>query len=558
MDDLVEQFGAGDALVAPGDLAGAVEVVRERRVEDVVDERRFARPRHAGDDDEVAQRERDVDVLERVLTRSLDDEAATVLTATRLRHRDGQSAAEVTAGDGLLLREQALDRAGVDDLSPVLTGTGPDVDDPVGRRDRVLVVLDDDERVAEVAQARQRLDEAVVVALVKTDRRLVEDVEHADETRADLRREADALRLTTRQRAGGPVEREVVEADVEQEAETRRDLLDDALGDLPLARGEVDVVEEVRGLRDRQRAHLGDRLAADRHRQRLGLEACAVARRAWHLAHVALVALTAPLRLRLRVATLDERDDALEARRIGALTPETVAVGDVNLVVLALEQHRLRLGRQVAPRGVEVEPALLAERAHDADEIVGGTAALRPRQDRALAQRLVLVGDDEVGVDTQLGAETGAGRAGTERAVERERTRLDRVHRQRVVVRAGEPLRVTALERQLVVLVLGALAHDAFDDDEAVREAEGRLDRVGEALAAAEVVRPLRDETVDDDVDRVLLLLLQRRRFAQRHRLTVDTGTGEALRLQFGEQVDVLALAGAHDGCKHLEAGARR
>ena len=65
----------------------------------------------------------------------------------------------------------------MDDVPAVLTGARADVDDPVGGGDRVLVVLDDDEGVAQVAQAGERLDQAVVVPLVQPDARLVEDVE---------------------------------------------------------------------------------------------------------------------------------------------------------------------------------------------------------------------------------------------------------------------------------------------------------------------------------------------------------------------------------------------
>jgi hypothetical protein len=57
-----------------------------------------------------------------------------------------------------------------------------------------LVVLDHDHRVADVAQLLERFDQARVVALVQADRRLVEHVHHAGEARADLAREADALR----------------------------------------------------------------------------------------------------------------------------------------------------------------------------------------------------------------------------------------------------------------------------------------------------------------------------------------------------------------------------
>ena len=78
------------------------------------------------------------------------------------------------------------DRAAVDDRAAVLAGAGTDVDDPVALADRLLVVLDDDHRVAEVAQPGERVDQAAVVALVQPDRRLVEHVQRADQAGADL------------------------------------------------------------------------------------------------------------------------------------------------------------------------------------------------------------------------------------------------------------------------------------------------------------------------------------------------------------------------------------
>jgi len=50
-------------------------------------------------------------------------------------------------------------------------------------------MLDDDDRVAEVAELRESSEQTTVVALVQSDRRLVEDIEYADEPRADLCRE---------------------------------------------------------------------------------------------------------------------------------------------------------------------------------------------------------------------------------------------------------------------------------------------------------------------------------------------------------------------------------
>ena len=92
---------------------------------------------------------------------------------------DRACAAQELAGQRVRRGLDVVDRALGDDLAAVLAGARAHVDDPVGRAHRLLVVLDDDQRVAEVAQALQRADQARVVALVQTDARLVQDVQHA-------------------------------------------------------------------------------------------------------------------------------------------------------------------------------------------------------------------------------------------------------------------------------------------------------------------------------------------------------------------------------------------
>ena len=182
------------------------------------------------------EREGDVDVLEVVLPGAVDRQPPRrVGGPPDVRHRDGLLAGQILTGDRLLVGQQLLQRAAVHDLAAVLTGAGADVHDPVGDLDGVLVVLDDDQRVAHVAQPDQGLDEPVVVALVQADGRLVEDVEHADQAGADLGGEADALGLTAGEGAGRAVQREVVQADVDQELQPLVDLLEHPLGDLLLA-----------------------------------------------------------------------------------------------------------------------------------------------------------------------------------------------------------------------------------------------------------------------------------------------------------------------------------
>jgi hypothetical protein len=88
-------------------------------------------------------------------------------------------------------------------------------------------------------------EQAFIVALVQANRGLVEHVHHADQACADLRGEADALRLAAGERVGLALQREVIEADIDQEAQAVGDLLDDLDRDLAAPAGQVEALEEL-------------------------------------------------------------------------------------------------------------------------------------------------------------------------------------------------------------------------------------------------------------------------------------------------------------------------
>ena len=99
---------------------------------------------------------------------------------------------------------------------PCSPAPGADVDHPVGAAYRVLVVFDDNQRVAEIAQVVQGFDEAFVVTLVQADTRLVQYIEHIHQLRAYLRSQADTLALSTGQADGAAVQRQIIQTDIEQ------------------------------------------------------------------------------------------------------------------------------------------------------------------------------------------------------------------------------------------------------------------------------------------------------------------------------------------------------
>ena len=124
-----------------------------------------------------------------------------------------------------MLPEHLLGRTLKHHLATLASCLRADVHDIVGCQHHVGVVLDHHYRVADVAQLFQRLYQLAVVTLVKAYARLVKDVEHIDELRAYLCGKPYALALTTGERGARTVERQIAQPYLQQEVDTRPQLL---------------------------------------------------------------------------------------------------------------------------------------------------------------------------------------------------------------------------------------------------------------------------------------------------------------------------------------------
>ena len=261
--------------------ARAVEPAGQRLVERLDDQGRFAAARDAGDAGEGAERNIDGDVLQIVGPRADDAEASP--RAGRRRRCAGigiwRMPDQIWPGQAVRVLHHLVRRAGGDDLAAIDPGARPHVDQIVGGADRLLVMLDHQHGIAEVAQPLQRLQQPGIVALMQADGGLVQHIEHAGEAGADLGGQPDALALAAGERAGGAAQGQIFEPDAFQETQPLVDLLQDALGDLALLGRQLAVQrpEPVAGLGDGEIGDLGDVEAGDLDRQRLGLQALALA-----------------------------------------------------------------------------------------------------------------------------------------------------------------------------------------------------------------------------------------------------------------------------------------
>src|SRR5208282_5422793 len=92
-----------------------------------------------------------VDVFEVVVAGATDSQEPSIGSLAGGRNRDRRLAGQVGAGEARLRAGQVGERPLGNDLAPLDPRAGSEIHQPVGRAHRVLVMFDDDHRVAHVA-----------------------------------------------------------------------------------------------------------------------------------------------------------------------------------------------------------------------------------------------------------------------------------------------------------------------------------------------------------------------------------------------------------------------
>jgi hypothetical protein len=115
---------------------------------------------------------------------------------------------------------------------------------------------------------------------VEPDGWLIEDIERIDQMRAQRVGERNPLRFAAGQRARLPIQCEITEPDVVDEADPCLELAEDVGRDALLKRRQGELLEPDREVRSGQPRSVRDRLATHAHREGFGLESCSSTRRA--------------------------------------------------------------------------------------------------------------------------------------------------------------------------------------------------------------------------------------------------------------------------------------
>src|SRR5208282_461059 len=226
---------------------------------------RFSRARDAGNRHQHAERNLQIDALQIMRARAGDAEFVRSWLAALRWNLDVKFIGEITAGERVRHLYDLVVGAGANDFSAIFSGARAQVENAVGGAHDVGIVFDDQDRVSQIAQVVQDLDQAVCIATVQADGRLVKHIQGADETRTERSSKLNSLRLATGQRGGQTVKRQIFKADFVKETQAFPKFDKQLFRNRGLLRRERELTEEARCLFDRHTAHLADVLAFDHY-----------------------------------------------------------------------------------------------------------------------------------------------------------------------------------------------------------------------------------------------------------------------------------------------------
>ena len=118
-------------------------------------------------------------------------------------------------------------------------GSRPEINHVIGLENGLLIVLDHNNGIADIAQPLECAQQTLIVALMQTDRRLIQDIHNARQARSNLAGQSDPLRFTAGQGFRASVEREVVQSDIHEKAQPLRYVFDDLRSNLTAPAGEI-------------------------------------------------------------------------------------------------------------------------------------------------------------------------------------------------------------------------------------------------------------------------------------------------------------------------------
>src|SRR5271157_791989 len=157
LDDFVDVLDAKKHAMGAGRLRGAVELLRQDAIEDVVDQGGFSGARDASNHNEQAQRKRNVEILQVVGVRAEHLNHFRVGAAALRGNGNLRRAGQIASRERVGSRTNFFRLSFGNQVTTGIARAGAKINDKIGAADGVFVVFDDENGVAEIAELFERM-----------------------------------------------------------------------------------------------------------------------------------------------------------------------------------------------------------------------------------------------------------------------------------------------------------------------------------------------------------------------------------------------------------------
>ena len=520
-----------------------VELGSQGIIENIVYQGRFAAAAYACYDSKDSERNADINIFEIVGAGAVNRQHPAIALPAMLRNRDEFAAAKIGTGNRFRHLLNFFYRALGHHFTAMLACSRTDVDNLVGSIHRFLVMLNNNQRIAQIAQMLERFQQLAVIALMQADARFVQNIQHARQAAAYLRCQTDALRFAAAQRPRASVERQVIKAYVVEELQARHNLLQYLMRNYLLLRRQLQLCKELQAVAHRQRSNLADIFTADKNCQCLRLQTAAMAGRAGSARHKLLQILTHSITEGFTVTTAQHVQNTVKGCVMLLDLTLQVFVQELKLALACtIPQKLLHLGRQLIPFGVVVIAIGSKNCAQLLHKI--GIKIVAEAGNAPVCKALITVRHNQGLVKLHMHAKTGAVRAGTEGIIEGKQARFNRRQTDATVI-AGK-----VLAEKLCFRCFAQRCHLG----KTVCQLQCRFHGIRQTLPDAFTHR----QTVDDYGKAVLFVFLQADILIQCAHLAIDKHTHIACTPHIVEHTHMLTLAPPHQRRHHHKTASLR
>ena len=201
INNLVDVLQTDNLVINAGLLTGAVKFFVQPFEQGFQNQRRLASAGDAGHTGECSQRNFQLNVFQIIGAGAFDADKFAVALAALGRNFNLPGTVQILGRQTVRIMQNFFHRTLGRNKTALLAGAGPHVNQIIGGTDGVFIVFNHNNRIADVPQPGQRFQQPVVVALVQTDGRLVQNIHDPGQSRTDLRGQTNALRFAAGKRA---------------------------------------------------------------------------------------------------------------------------------------------------------------------------------------------------------------------------------------------------------------------------------------------------------------------------------------------------------------------